>query len=107
MVPVMDVVLALGAYEDWSPQSRWLQSHEKYRKDTMFVHNHSGLGCFSGTCSCTRPHIQLCGSLSTKAAAYPELLSKEVIGGIAASIPVAEGRWGVWSDIAVDLFFCY
>ena len=48
----------------------------------------------------------MCGFLTIKAAAYLELLSKEVIGGIAIGIPVAEGLWGVWSDIAVDVYSC-
>ena len=89
------VLFAMGAYEDWSPQCRWIKTKEKYRKDTIFMHNHPGLGKLSGFCTCKRKHIQLMGSLTTLAAAYPEGLSEEVVGGIKDSFPNTPGPWGI------------
>ena len=67
----------------------------QYRKDTLLLHNHPGLGCLRGSCSCTRPHIQLCGSRMTFAAAYPVALSEEVMDGFEGSLPRGDGPWGV------------
>ena len=100
--PAWLILLSLGAFEDRSPQCRWLRTKEKYRKETIFLHNHPGLGCLTGCCTCTKPHIQLCGSLTTRASAYPEALSEDVITGIADSLPAEPGPWGLAKELVVD-----
>ena len=95
MATLLDGSFCHGAYEDWSPQCRWIKTKKKYRKDTIFMHNHPGLGKLSGFCTCKRKHIQLMGSLTTLAAAYPEGLSEEVVGGIKDSFPNTPGPWGI------------
>ena len=86
-LPSWMILFSLGAYEEWGPQCRWLTTRDKYRKDTIFLHNFFGLGGLSGFCRCRRPHILLQGSLTTQAAAYPAKLSEEVIAGIRVILP--------------------
>ena len=67
-----------------------------------FVHHHLGLGCLTGWCTCTKPLIQFCGSLTTRASAYTEALSEDVIAGIADSLLAEPGPWGLAKELVID-----